>query len=686
MCYSALGSSIHELPWRNTLRKATFLLFACVLLLLTVGLGAGCRLLEGPGGDDVDVVPIIEGGLPSSELLRQLEEDSPLEYPTGGGGLLGGAGSAVSGAAAGFLGSCVKEAVVGIAGEQIGNVLKGWIGIANPSAQMLAKLDAIQTQLDSITLQVQRLSAAINQALVEIGLTRDAILGQLQVNNIKPAQDVIEADFQEYQTAANHYSDAQLAAWADQILANHDLPLKLTSLHRTIVGGTVGDQGFLRTMTDSLINKFKQDPGTDVYQYYLPLEQYFGELLTVQFKGLTLMTEAQGIKDKQSGGSIRAYIGTAGQYRRDTFVPNVERQLELFMQCVDRLVLCKGTPNTGGFFRGKVHENSASRAYTEADKLRAQISQTFSDVPGYTPWPWGRHAHVFLHPGATPPQVVDLKAAQNGQLMPILQDSGKVRTAEVEPYVQVTYNQSDLDLRDLTVHDTVEVRVYHEFTPVRPALSSPLFPLLLAWPERGDLADWDTLAIGPGREMTYKSPFEADEVAPHAIGSVALDGRRQPPSGWNRAVSASVGYAPTQEFMRNDSRVPAPGVHCRMLGRDYTFSRQNPTRFAFVGPQSARLRFAYGVTEKGKVSMAVLDRREQLKQGTTVLAKIEAKKTIQGTVNNRFDRLVLAANLSPGAQVIVEPAVTLTQSKILAISIDLDVTIGWTRWEVDATP
>lgn len=674
------------------MRRAISLLFACVLLLITVGMGSGCRLISGPDGDGDDI-PIVDGnlpagGLPSSELLRQLEQDSPLEYPMGGGGLLGGAGSAVAGATAGFLGSCVREAVVGIAGEQIGSVLKGWIGIANPSAQMLAKLDAIQTQLDSIALQVQRLSVAIDQALVEIGLTRDVILGQLQVNNIKPAQDVIEADFQEYQAATNQnsrYSDAQLAAWADQVLAStkHDLPAKLSSLHSTIVGGTVGDRGFLRTMTDSLVNKFKLDPGTDVYQYYLPLEQYFGELLTLQFKGLTLMMEAQGIKGSQSGGSLRAYVGTAAQYRQGIFVPNVEKQLELFMQCVDRLVLCKGTPNTGGFFRGKVHENSASRAYTEADKLRAQISQTFSDVPGYTPWPWGRHAHVFLHPGANPPQVVDFKAAQSGQLTSILQDSGKVRTAEVEPYVQVTYNRSDLDLRDLTVHDTVEVRVYHEFTPVRPALSSPLFALLLVWPERGDLADWDTLAIGPGREMTYKSPFEADEVVPHALGSVALDGRRQPPSGWNRAVPVP-GYAPAQEFRANDFRVPAPGVHCRMQGRAFQFSHQNPTRFAFVGPRSARLRFAYGVSEKGQVGMAALDRRELLKQGTTVLSTVSSRKAIQGTVNNRFDRLVLATSLSPGAQVIVEPAVTLTQ--MMAASIDLDVTIGWTRWEVDATP
>lgn len=674
------------------MKRTIPLLVACLLLVLTVMFGAGCRL-AGNYGEDGDILPVSEGnlppgGLPSNELLRQLEQDSPLEYPTGGGGLLGGAGSVVAGAAAGFLGSCVKEAAVGIAGEQIGNVLKGWFGIANPSAQMLAKLDAIQAQLDSLVLQVQRLSAAIDEALVQIGLTRDAILGQLQVNNIKPAQDAIDADFQEYRAATDQnsrYTDAQLAAWADQVLSTtkHDLPTKLSSLHSTIVGGTVGDRGFLRTMTDSLVNKFQRDPGTDPYQYYRPLEQYFGELLTLQFKGLALMMEAQGIKDRQVGGSIRAYVGTAGQYRRGIFVPNVEKQLELFMQCVDRLVLCKGKPNMGGFFRGAVNENSASRAYTEADKLRAQISQTFSDVPGYTPWPWGRHAHVFLHPGATPPQVVDFKAAQNGQVSPLLNDSGKIRTAEVEPYVQVTYNLSDPDLRDLTIHNTVEVRVYHEFTPVRPGLIQPLFALMLAWPERGDLADWDTLALGLGRESTYKSPFEADDVLPHAVGSVALDGRRQPPSGWNRSTPVP-GYAPAQEFRANDSRVTAPGVHCRMQGKAFQVSYRNPTRFSFTGPQHAKLRFAYGLTEKGQVGTAVIDRREDLKGETTVLATVAAKKVINGIVNFKFDRLVLAAGLNPGEQVIVEPAVGLT--RVMGLSVDLDVTIGWTRWEVDSTP
>lgn len=90
------------------------------------------------------------------------------------------------------------------------------------------------------------------------------------------------------------------------------------------------------------------------------------------------------------------WSGDANTFRTRVFMPHIAQQLDVFLRCVDRLVLQSGDPNHAGFLPSDTTD--VSTIYTYVDLLAAVVSGVYGPNTGYRQYSYGLHAHIFLGP------------------------------------------------------------------------------------------------------------------------------------------------------------------------------------------------------------------------------------------------------------------------------------------------
>lgn len=284
--------------------------------------------------------------------------------------------------------------------------------------EMNGKLDTIENDLAVISGQLDALLAAVN-------LSRDEIIQQIVGCDISEPQNVINNQYYNLSTNFPHgdgvahtstgCNNAADFATSMTTSGRCDIDQKLASLNAGILGSDVGTTGFLDACTNVLIDKAMA--GTDVLDCYKVLESYFAELLSVEGKGLVLMTEALHFQKGDINRTQKDYYGTASQFLTK-FQGCVDAQKAKYMSCVDRLVVSQINVRTDLANPPQFLPDGAGSVYERADFFAMQLttapfttlpstSTPSAATPSITPQPAGLIVRVI----GTPAQVMAMYSA-----------------------------------------------------------------------------------------------------------------------------------------------------------------------------------------------------------------------------------------------------------------------------------
>ncbi|MCC7495571.1 MAG: hypothetical protein IT204_24690 [Fimbriimonadaceae bacterium] len=343
-----------------TRRRLGTLTAGLTLALLAFGCGGGSTPVTPGAGDDY-----------GSGTFKRLGS-ATLKW------VAGELGSTAIGGAAGIGMDAALEAIFGNDTERIE---EGMDECNQKLDQVLDRLDAISTQLDD--------------ALDAIEESRDDIEALNQELAIKEPIDIIQSDYRNLEQLSRWASDdddgndptsddAEELADTIRSTSKHDIPLQLDRMHSGIVGGTGSGKGALKEWTDQILNGIHN--GDDLYDAYQTLESYFGELLTIQTKGMLLIANAYEMDDDDS-----RYVGTAQSYRDEVFYPHVEEQLEKFLQLAESLVADQCRPNRGTFLM----HGSSGEIYSRMDWIAAQCAEEWTAEHNGPKYQYGLHVHIW---------------------------------------------------------------------------------------------------------------------------------------------------------------------------------------------------------------------------------------------------------------------------------------------------
>ncbi|KIX14018.1 hypothetical protein [Dethiosulfatarculus sandiegensis] len=234
--------------------------------------------------------------------------------------------------------------------------------------QMDAELHQILDGIAEIEDNLKKLSQQLDYAVKVIVNEIDKAAYQSYVTTIKQWFD------DDYMNICPDGPDScapseQIQTLVDTVLDNNNgVEWVLSHLNSYIAGDQV--EGTLRSTMDVLIGS--QDKG-DPLLVYQSFENYFVQMIWLQLKGLILMVDALNYQKDHPRTVAKdiSWPGTALSYCEEIFLPNIQNQCQVFLQCVEKLVasLKALSPDPHGFLIDEANE-----IFLQADLLAYQIS------------------------------------------------------------------------------------------------------------------------------------------------------------------------------------------------------------------------------------------------------------------------------------------------------------------------
>ena len=276
----------------------------------------------------------------------------------------------MGGMASAFFGWALEKAggaiVGGLAQYGLGKLLS-LFGASEPDVgkalkEIDKKLAEIQHDIAIMLQELAIIASRLDTLLNLVALSRDEILMQGQALAIKSPIDIINNQYENLRafdptqdkTAHTPKGREKAAVFALDLIeaGKYDIDQRQYELHSGIMGGP-GVEGVLAGCTNLLLTKLRAG-AINLKDAYLTLEYLYGELLSVQGKGLILNLEGMSWKEiheqpnpaETSDRRVMVYPGTAAQYYKDKFTPQIEAQVDLFLHCVNRLVLSQADMRT----------------------------------------------------------------------------------------------------------------------------------------------------------------------------------------------------------------------------------------------------------------------------------------------------------------------------------------------------
>ncbi|MBN2196746.1 MAG: hypothetical protein JW751_28320 [Polyangiaceae bacterium] len=223
--------------------------------------------------------------------------------------------------------------------------LEKQVDVGEELAKLEATMKEIQDEMAWIGRSLEDISAKLTEALAAIEMMRDELIFHESTQLITHQVNIIDNQFDNlrrfpdtYKRAPPSRRSAEAAAFARELLpgGNHDIDQQLYDIHRGIIG-VLGMQGVLKDLTALLLDKLRQGRSMSVAAAYASLEGFYGELLCAQGKGLVLMMEALNWC-RAHGESLPTEGLTAETYVETKLGPNIEEQIDVFLDCVNVLV------------------------------------------------------------------------------------------------------------------------------------------------------------------------------------------------------------------------------------------------------------------------------------------------------------------------------------------------------------
>ena len=258
--------------------------------------------------------------------------------------------------------SKAAELIIEGVGEGLGSFATekalGWIlgkfGIEDPTESALNEITNQLTQMNAtltnIESEIGTLTTEVSQLLALVQLEWDDLISKYDSLNMSEPENIIQNQYNNMLTTFSPSSgqlctpagNAAALKVAQQILGdysgvNYDIDQQVYNMYANIVGNVPGSNGALYDLTSELVDRVKA--GDDLFNAYVALETYFGQLAGIQAQGLELMIEALHMTQTPIGsGGLTTFAGTDTDYY-NKFYGQMNQEVEIFLECVDRLVV-----------------------------------------------------------------------------------------------------------------------------------------------------------------------------------------------------------------------------------------------------------------------------------------------------------------------------------------------------------
>ncbi|HKY05470.1 MAG TPA: hypothetical protein VJQ56_11300 [Blastocatellia bacterium] len=385
--------------------------------------------------------------------------------------------------------------------EQIGSAGAAWVlnsifGLTSSDA----KLDKIQETLNEINGKLDKMDAeivaignAISQLATDLKIDTQKIQTYVdQASLLSPITKIADAysgkpeksltwfadKGEQAAKGTGDYTPAQLLAYAQtaatSVLTGDDelsQPILAINLALMGVGGT--DKGLLLDWTNLFISEMGTDGySTDVYSYYITLENYFQQYLAHQLKGAAVIVNAYCINDTDPQHPSHLALDYLNGVSADDpgFYQMIQEELERFLECAEKLVLSQMNMIKEG--ATVALPTDAQKVLTRADLFVALYNEAMG---GHAPD--GLYGRVLTRPSQI---TVSGGGSQGPQLSPpgYTASNGNVVTAS-SGYKVVDWGAADQYpvLSSYANSDIKVVRYYWPWPATLPPPNQPLSPV-----------------------------------------------------------------------------------------------------------------------------------------------------------------------------------------------------------------
>lgn len=241
------------------------------------------------------------------------------------------------------------------------------LGFGDDTSPEAKQLQQVKDSLDEIKKQLDAIRSGLTQLESEARLAQAQVLERIENRALSEPRVAIE---DAYDDLLDHLArDASGdTAWIDAMarqwyFGTQGLQHQLHRVHEGVVGTEAvpgSRDGLLQSYAALLVESLRQQPAVAgaLMAAYRALECRFADIVSLQAKGAFLMVVALNWRDhcaaEQRAGRrpvnpealVSNFPGHADDYLSSDFRPRLLRQVDLFLRCVDRLVLVRCRPGT----------------------------------------------------------------------------------------------------------------------------------------------------------------------------------------------------------------------------------------------------------------------------------------------------------------------------------------------------
>lgn len=317
----------------------------------------------------------------TDQLTTQLTGSQPVGVALTAEGEGGTIGSAV----ASFLKAGVGEGLTAWTTEKV----MGWIlsafGYKNPTEQALDEikdqLNQMNATLNQINAQITTLTNQMSQLLSLVQLSWDSLTSTMSSLNMTIDENAIQNEYNNLSTGFPASSpdlctatgNTIATAFAQQILGTSvDIDQHVYNIYANLAGKNAGSNGALYDLTSKLVDQVIA--GQDLYNCYIVLENYFGQVAAIQAQGLDLMIE--GLHQTQTpldSSMVTTFLGGATDYY-NKFNSQMNDEVDMFLSCVDRLVMAKVDVRSEIVLKFAYLSPETAAIYNRADFVACRLS------------------------------------------------------------------------------------------------------------------------------------------------------------------------------------------------------------------------------------------------------------------------------------------------------------------------
>ncbi len=282
---------------------------------------------------------------------------------------------------------CAYNMVCAAGGQLAGFALgKIWaaalpaLGFETYEQEVRRNLKEINNELRQLNTKMDSLSLQVKNVMRQLKITGDQLIDQSLRLHISNSLTLLNEKYEDmialFPDEGEEINAQKVHDFVDEIKRLHDIDLAIAYISQAVAGDSLLQTGSLDALTNLLIYEIEDadDKGEALARNYMRLENYFGDLLAAEMKGVLLM--ANLINYDNFNNDAKTYWDSPEEYVERKIKPRLAEQVSTFMTCVERLVVASANVRTIICGDYAMFPEEVNDVFRRADALAHQISPT----------------------------------------------------------------------------------------------------------------------------------------------------------------------------------------------------------------------------------------------------------------------------------------------------------------------